>query len=167
VRLRTRLNHMLEPTLRLAYYILGVMHNLCLLIVSLGVVAAGCCSYPHSSSSDVDVPVVRSQAGRALVPPFAFSQLSAGRLSIVGQARHRVFSISDGLPDVRTVSKNPIVDATDQDGWFFFATSVASVVAGVFDTSPAADVTIHLPTQFISGYAIRHGSRQIVYWSTW
>jgi hypothetical protein len=116
----------------------------------------------------LDVPVVGNQAGNALVPPLAFRQLSAG-LSIVGQARHRVFSISDGLPDVRTVSKNPIVDATDQDGWFFFATSAAAGVfpTSFFDTLPAKDVTIHLPTQFISGYAIRHGSRQIVYWSTW
>jgi hypothetical protein len=66
-----------------------------------------------------------------------------------------VYSISDGLPDVRTASKNPIVAATDQDDWFFFATSVAT------------DATTHQPTQFISGFAVRHGSRQIVYWSTW
>jgi len=117
----------------------------------------------------MDGPVVRSQTGHELVPSFAFSQLSAGRLSVVGQARHRVFSISDGLPDVRAVSKNPIVDATDQDGWFFFATSVVAGVydTGFFDKLPAKVVTIHLPTQFISGYAIRHGDRQIVYWSTW
>ena len=134
---------------------LGVMHNLCIMVVSLGVVAAGCCSRPNSSSSDVDVPVVRSQSGHALVPPFAFSQLSAGRLSVVGQTKHRVYSISDGLPDVRMASQNPIIAATDQDGWFFFATSVAT------------DATTHQPAQFISGYAIRHRSRQIVYWSTW
>ena len=131
------------------------MRNLCIMVVSLGVVAAGCCSHPNSSSSDVEVPVVRSQAGNALVPQFAFSQLSAGRLSVMGQTRHRVYSISDGLPDVRVTSQNPIVAATDQAGWFFFATSVAT------------DTTTHQPTQFISGFAIRRGSRQIVYWSTW
>jgi hypothetical protein len=103
----------------------------------------------------VDVPVVRSQAGHARVPPFAFSQLSAGRLSVMGQTRHRVYSISDGLRDVRVTSQNPIVAVTDQDGWFFYATSVAT------------DAATHQPAQFISGYAIRHGSRQIVYWSTW
>jgi hypothetical protein len=131
------------------------MRNLGIIVVSLGVVIAGCCSGTNSSSSVVDVPVVRSQAGHTMVPPFAFSQLSAGRLSVVGQTRHRVFSISAGLPDVRIISKNPIVAATDQDGWFFFATSVAT------------DATTHQPVQFISGYAIRYGSRQIVYWSTW
>ena len=133
----------------------GIMRNLCVMFVSLGVVAAGCCSRPNSISSDVDVPVVSSQAGHTLVPPFAFSQLSAGRLSVKSQTRHRVYSISDGLPDVRMASQNPIIAATDQDGWFFFATSVAT------------DATTHQPMQFISGFAIRHGSRQIVYWSTW
>ena len=140
------------------------MRNLCIMFVSLGVIVAGCCSRPNSRSSDVDVPVVSSQAGHTLVPPFAFSQLSAGRLSVVGQTKHRVYSISDGLPDVRMASKNPIVAATDQDGWFFFATSV---VKDVFDTSLATDATTPQPVEFISGYAIRHGSRQIVYWSTW
>jgi hypothetical protein len=103
----------------------------------------------------VDIPVVRSQPGHALVPQFAFSQLSGGRLSVVGHTTHRVYSITDGLPDVRMTSKNPIVAATDQDGWFFFATSVA--------TKTATDQ----PAQFISGYAIRRGTRQIIYWSTW
>jgi len=140
------------------------MRNLRIMVVSLAVVAAGCCSHPNSSSSDVDVPVLRSQGSHTLVSQFAFSQLSAGRLSVVGQTKHRVYSISDGLPDVRTTSKNPIVAATDQDGWFFFATSVAK---DVFDRSLATEVTTSQPVQFISGYAIRYGSRQIVYWSTW
>jgi hypothetical protein len=131
------------------------MRNLCIIVVGLGVVAAGCCSRTNSSSPGMDVPVMSSQAGHAVVPPFAFSQLSAGRLSVMGQTKLRVYSISDGLPDVRMVSKNPIVAATDQDGWFFFATSVAR------------DSTTLQPVQFISGYAIRHGSRQIVYWSVW
>jgi hypothetical protein len=103
----------------------------------------------------VDVPVVSNQAGHTLVPPFAFSQLSAGGRSVMGKTKHRVYSISDGLPDVRMTSNNPIVAVTDQDGWFFFATSVAT------------DAATHQPVQFISGYAIRHGGRQIVYWSTW
>jgi hypothetical protein len=142
------------------------MRNLYLIIVSVGALAAGCCSRPNASSPTVDIPIVNRQAGHTPVPPFAFSQLSAGRLSVMGQTKHRVYSISDGLPDVRAVSKNQIVAATDQDGWFFFATSVAK---GSFDldNSPATDVTTPQPVQFISGYAIRHGSRQIVYWSTW
>ena len=131
------------------------MRNLCIMIGSLAVVAAGCCSRPSSRFSNVDVPVVSSQAGHTLVPALAFSQLSAGRLSVMGQTKQRAYSISDALPDVRMTSKNPIVAATDQDGWFFYATSVAT------------DATTHQPAQFISGYAIRHGSRQIVYWSTW
>ena len=131
------------------------MRNLCILVISLGVVAAGGCSHRNMSSSVVDVPVVSNKAGQKIVPPFAFSQLSDGRLSVVGQTKHRVFSISDGLTDVRIISRNPIVAVAEQDGWFFFATSVGT------------DATIHQPTQFISGYAIRHGGRQIVSWSTW
>jgi hypothetical protein len=131
------------------------MHNLRILILCLGVVAAGCCSRKHSNSSILDVPVVSSETSHPVVPPLAFSQLSDGRLSVVGQTRHRVFSITDGLADVRTASQHPIVAAADQDGWFFFATSVVT------------DTTTHQPSQFISGYAIRHDGRQIVYWSTW
>jgi hypothetical protein len=135
--------------------LLGLMRNLCIITAGLALVAAGCSSRQISNSSDMDVPVLSRQAGHTLVPSSAFSQLSVGRLSIKGQAKHRVFSISDGLPDVRMVSKNPIVAATDQDGWFFFATSVAR------------DEATDQPVEFISGYAIRHGSQQIVYWSTW
>src|SRR5260370_39670617 len=114
------------------------MRNLYIMVVGLGVVASGCCSRTNSSSSVVDVRVVSSQAGNTVVPPFAFSQVSAGRLSVMGQTRHRVFSISDGLPDVRLVSQNPIIAATDQDGWFFFAISIAT------------DATTDQPAQFIS-----------------
>ena len=116
-------NNMPQPTLRFAIHpsapacwTLGVMRNLRIIVLSLAVVAGGCCSRPNSSSSDADVPVLSNPAGNALVPPFAFGQLSAGRLSVVGQTKHKVYSISDGLPDVRTASKNPIVAATDQDG---------------------------------------------------
>lgn len=131
------------------------MRTPCILVVAL-VVAAGCRSRPSCSNlSDGDVPLVRSHAGNSLVPQFAFSQLSAARQSVAGQTRHRVFSISGGLSDVRAISKNPIVAATDQDGWFFFATSVAT------------DADTRQPTEFISGYAIRRGSREIIYWSTW
>ena len=92
------------------------MSYLCIIIASLGVVAAGGCSRTNYGSSMVNVLVVNSQAGHAVVPLIVFSQLSAGRRSVIGQTRHRVFSINGGLPDVRLASQNPIVAATDQDG---------------------------------------------------
>jgi hypothetical protein len=131
------------------------MRNLFSIIVSLGVVAAGCCVRTNYDCSDKNLPLVISQAGRAMVPPFAFGQLLTGQRSVIGQTRHRVFSINGGLANVRMVSQNPIVAATEQGGWFFYATSVAT------------DDATHQPVQFISGYAIQRGSRQVIYWSTW
>jgi hypothetical protein len=90
-----------------------------------------------------------------MVPPFAYNQLLAGQRSVIGQTKHPVFSIAAGLPDARLASKNPIVALTEQDGWFFYATSVVE-----------DGVTLQ-PVQFISGLAIKRGSRQILYWSTW
>ena len=122
-----------------------------ILILRLGVVASGCYSRDHSSSSVLDIPVVSSKTNHGIVPPLIFSQLSDGRQSMAGQTRHRVFSIRDELAEVRTVFLHPIVAATDQSGWFFFATSVVT------------DGITHEPAQFISGYAVQHRSKQIVY----
>ena len=90
-----------------------------------------------------------------MVPPFAFNQLLAGQRSVIGQTKHPVFSITTGLPEVRMASQNAIVAVTEQDGWFFYATSVGK------------DEVTNQPVQFISGYAIKRGTRQIIYWSTW
>jgi hypothetical protein len=119
------------------------MRNLCILVIYLGVLVTGC------------IPIVTGQADRPVVPDLAFKQLSADQRSVVGQARRRVFSIPEGLFDVRRVSPDPIVATTGQSGWFFYATSVAT------------NSVTQQPGQFISGYAIQRGTRRIIYWSVW
>jgi hypothetical protein len=136
--------------------LLGSMCYFCITIASLGVVAAGCCSHINGRPSDDSVPVVISQPGRPMVPEFAFEgQLIARNRKVIGQAGKEVFSISGGLSDVRRVSPIPIVAATEQDGWFFYATATFQ------------DATTHQPDGFISGCAVKRGSRQIIEWSVW
>lgn len=133
----------------------GFMHILRILSLSLSVIAAGCCSHRNERSSQVDVPVVSEKLGHKVVPPLAFSQLSEGHGSVVRLTARRIFSIKDGLTEVHSICRTSIVAIADQGGWFFYATSAVT------------DTTTHQPTQLISGYAIRHGSRQIVSWSIW
>lgn len=117
------------------------MRNLCILVMCLGALVTGC------------IPIVVGQADRPVVPDLAFNQLSADQRNVVGQAGRQVFSIRDGWWDVRRISTHSIVATTRQNGWFFYATAVAT------------DSPTHQPGQFISGYAIQRGTRRIIYWS--
>lgn len=122
------------------------------------VYAAGCRTPSHSAHWLNNVSIVTSDPGHPVVSPLAFNWLQSGFGKVVRRIDHKVFSLGDGLPDVRAVSSfpnSPVVAITEQNGWFFYATSMA--------TSSEVDK----PPQFISGYAIKRGTREIFYWSVW
>ena len=74
---------------------------------------------------------------------------------ILGEARNKINSLGEGLPVARAVSVVPIIAVAEQDGWFFYATTVYT------------DATTHQPVRFISGLAVRHGTQEIVAWNVW
>jgi hypothetical protein len=88
-------------TPKLILYLAHDMRTLFRIIVSLSVVTAGCCGCTNCGSCDRNLPPIISQAGRRMVPPFAYNQLLAGQRSVIGQTKHPVFSIAAGLPDMR------------------------------------------------------------------
>lgn len=126
--------------------------------------AAGCRAPSPSVRSLNNVSIVTSDPGNPVVPPLAFHQLQPGFRKVVRRTDHKVFSIGDGLPDVRAASNSPIVAATEQDGWFFYATSATS---GEVDKPDSAVARTTQHPQFIAGYAIKRGTREIYYWSVW
>jgi len=131
------------------------MRHLTAIVTGLAVITAGCASHPAAGSSLDGIAVVASSADRPMVPKLAFKQLAAKDRKVLGQARNKIHSLGEGLPVARAVSALPILAVADQDGWFFYATATFT------------DATTHQPVGFISGLAIRHGTRDIFTWSIW
>jgi hypothetical protein len=57
---------------------------------------------------------------------------------------------------VQKAFKRPIVAMAESEGWYFYATCA---FLGDDDDGES--------TYFVSGYAIKRGSRQVVEWSVW
>jgi hypothetical protein len=131
------------------------MYRLTAMLVTLAILSAGCASHPEPGSSLDGVPVLASSADRPMVPKLAFKQLAAKNRKSLGQARNKIHSLEEGLPVVRAVSALPIIAVAEQNGWFFYATATFT------------DDTTHQPNGFVSGLAIRHGTRDIICWSIW
>jgi hypothetical protein len=131
------------------------MRHLAAIVATLAVITAGCASHPAAGSSIDGVPVVASSAKQPMVPALAFKQLAAKDRKALNQARNKIHSLDEGLQVARAASALPILAAADEDGWFFYATATFT------------DATTHQPVGFISGLAIRHGTRDIFTWSIW
>jgi len=95
----------------------------------------------------------------AIITAGCASQPQAGSsingLPALGQSRNKIHSLEEGLPPAQAASALPIMAVAEQDGWFLYATATFT------------DATTHQPVGFISGLAIRHGTREIVSWSIW
>lgn len=137
------------------HQLLHFMRRLYAIVVILGVLGAGCRSHPAAGTSIDGVPVVAGTSARPLVPETVFKQLNAKKRTILAQSRNKIHSLGEGLPAVRAVSLLPVVAVAEQDGWFFYAT-------GIF-----TDATTHQPVGFITGLAVRRGSREIIGWGIW
>lgn len=124
------------------------------LLTALGVVSQAC---PETS-----------QPGKPAVPvlkPDSVTSFRANRLVDVArsspplagyEAPAPVCSLQDGLSYLQKASRQPIVAMAESEGWFFYATT-----AGVGDEKKG-ELSL-----FISGYAIKRGSRQVVEWGVW
>src|SRR3954470_7429290 len=131
----------------------GVMCYFAITMVGFVVLAVGCFSHPKPSASDVNPPVVVS--GRTpVVYETALPQLTSKTRKIAGEVAKPVITIREGLPDVQKVSQRPIMAIVEQGDWFFYATSTV--------TDQATQ-----PVNFIAGYAIKRGGREIIEWSVW
>ncbi len=131
------------------------MLRLTALIATLAIITAGCASQPEAGSSIDGVPALVSTGGRPILSEQILKQLVAKNRKILAQSRNKIHSLEEGLPPARTASALPIIAVAEQDGWFLYATATFS------------DATTHQPVGFISGLAIRHGTRDIVAWSMW
>lgn len=124
------------------------------LLTGLSVVSQGRAEKPQPSKAAV--PVVKADA----VISFASNQLVKVVQSETPMPGHEVpmpvSSLQEGLPYLQKTFKRPIVAMAESEGWFFYAT-IASL--GDEITGDAA--------VFISGYAIKRGSRQVIEWSVW
>ena len=131
------------------------MRRLTAIIATLAIISAGCASQPEAGSSIDGVPALVSTGDRAILSKQILKQLVAKNRKILGQSRNKIHSLDEGLPPARAASALPILAVAEQDGWFLYATATFT------------DATTHQPVGFISGLAIRHGTREIVSWSIW
>jgi hypothetical protein len=124
----------------------------CLLLL-----AAGCGGGGGATSTippGPSVPFLATTPKHSFVYAMAFTQLTSASPKRIGQAAAAVESALAGLPEIRRVAPHPIVAMTEDRGWFIYATSTGGEV-----TNPTVS--------FISGYAIRKGSKDIIEWSVW
>ena len=101
--------------------------------------------------SFVIVPTIRGKT----VMSRAMKQFTDKGTTAVATTPTAVTSIVAGLPYVRKIAMHPIVAATETEGWYVYATSVAR------------NETTGRPEVFISGFAIKKGSREIKSWGVW
>ncbi|HXI82919.1 MAG TPA: hypothetical protein VNL17_02375 [Verrucomicrobiae bacterium] len=135
------------------------------MLAGLGALATGCSSYPSSKVDDHhqvaamlnpftrSAPVVVTNPEYPVVANSTMEQLTAGTAKIVGETEATISSLQQGLPEVQKIYRGTVYAVTEQDGWFFYATSIAF------------DKNTYQPVAFISGYAIRRGDRAILEWS--
>jgi hypothetical protein len=118
-------------------------------LTALAVVSQACTPKPA-------VPVVKAEA----VASFTTNGLLNVGKSATPMPGHEapkpVATLHGGLSHVQKAFKRPIVAMTETDGWFFYAT-----VAFLGDAKDGEGAF------FISGYAMKRGSRQVVEWSVW
>lgn len=124
------------------------------LLTGFAVVSQGSPCKPQPSKPVV--PVVKPDA----IISFSTNQLVKVVQNATPIAGHAVptpvSSLQDGLAYVQKAFKRPIVAMAESEGWFFYATT------GFVGDEKAGERGI-----FISGYAIKRGSRQVVEWSVW
>ncbi|HEX4349678.1 MAG TPA: hypothetical protein VH251_04800 [Verrucomicrobiae bacterium] len=131
------------------------MRRLTAIIATLAILTAGCASQPEAGSSIDGVPTLVSTGDRPILSPQILKQLVAKNRKILGQSRAKIHSLDEGLPPAQAASALPILAVAEQDGWFLYATATFT------------DANTHRPVGFISGLAVRHGTRDIIAWSTW
>jgi hypothetical protein len=123
-------------------------------VISILVLLTGLATLSRGESTEPQpaepaVPIVKD-AGEG----FAFKQVTSARPLVVSRAPLAVSTLKGGLPHVRKLSDRPILALSESKGWFFYATSVARDENG-------------RPWWFLSGYAIKRGSRHVVGFSVW
>jgi len=97
------------------------------------------------------VPVLKANA----VFSSAIEQVTTASPKRGFEVPSSVCSLQEGLLHLQKTSERPILAMAESEGWFFYATSVVR-------SSETGD-----PEHFISGYAIKRGSRRVVGWSVW
>ena len=101
------------------------------------------------------LPVLANSKAHPLFPDRVFKQLTAKNRKVVGVARERVHSLSDGLAVARAADALSIGAVAEVKGWYFYADAVFT------------DANTGKPIGFISGVAIKHGTKEVIGWSTW
>jgi hypothetical protein len=135
------------------------------LALVLGACGVGCSSVerPRAKTSpgatvpadSTNLPVIIIDPEGRMVQKLALEQLQPSRARLMVEIPDGVSSLEQGLPFARKASGFPIVAATAYQGWFFYAYSVVK------------DGETFQPVQFLAGYAIKRGGRQILHWSVW
>ena len=101
------------------------------------------------------VPIVKADAVSSFTANRLVNVVQSTTPMAGQEAPRSVSSLREGLPFVQAF-KRPIVAMAESEGWFFYAT-----VAFLGDEKSGESAF------FISGYAIKRGSRQVIEWSVW
>jgi len=100
--------------------------------------------------ANLPVPIAKNKPGETVM-----KQLTGESCRVVATTPAVVTSIQAGLPHVRKIAGHRIVAAVEAEGWFVYATSAAR------------DADTGQPVFFISGYAIKKGGREVIWYSVW
>jgi hypothetical protein len=89
------------------------------------------------------------------VDPLAFKQVSTASPELGYDVPRPVTSLKGGLPAVQKAADHPIIAMAESKGWFFYATSAVR------------DGQTGKPVFFLSGYAVKRGTRRVVGFGVW
>jgi hypothetical protein len=131
------------------------MRILYVIVAGLSLFVAGCASEPQPGTMVGGLPVLVNSSAHPLLPDRVFKQLTAKNRKLVGVAREKVRSLSDGLAVAKAADALPIGAVADVKGWYFYADAVFT------------DANTGKPVGFISGVAIKHGKKEVIGWSIW
>ena len=129
------------------------MRYLIAILVGVAILEMAGCSYRTKVSASVAKSPVVVTGQTRVVSDIAQSHLTSTSRKIAGEIAKPVSSMREGLVHVQKISRAPIQAIAEQGGWFYYATSIV------------ADQATGEPKNFIAGYAIKKGDRQIIEWS--